>query len=44
MPRCLGERLLLELELRRQIEQAHLSLLFRQHFVKKRQVIAEKHH
>ena len=37
-----GEILLLELELRRQIEQAHLLLLFRNHFVEKRQVVAKE--
>ncbi len=38
----LGEIFLLQLQLRREIEQAHLALLFRQHFVEKRQVIAEE--
>ena len=37
-----GEILLLEFELRRQIEQAELLLLFGNHFVEKCQVIAEK--
>ena len=37
-----GEVLLLELELCGQIEQAKLFLLFRNHFVQKRQVIAEE--
>jgi hypothetical protein len=38
-----GEVLLLEFELRRQIEQAHLALLFGNHFVEKGQVVAEEH-
>ena len=37
-----GEILLLELELRRQVEQAHLALFFRHDLVEKRQVVAEK--
>src|SRR5712692_9316716 len=37
-----GEVFLLELELCRQIKQAHLALLFRDSFVQKRQMVAEK--
>ena len=42
MPCVLGEVLLLELELRRQVQQAHLALFFRHHLVKKCQVVAEE--
>src|SRR5208337_877984 len=34
---------LLQLQLVRQIEQAHLALFFREHFVQKREVVAEEH-
>src|SRR5712692_7048802 len=37
-----GKILLLQLELRRQVEQTHLALLLREHFVQKRQVVAEE--
>ena len=36
------EILLLQLQLGRQVEQSHLAFLFRQHFVEKREVVAEE--
>ena len=38
----LGEVLLLQLELGRQVEQSHLALLFRKHLVEKREMVAEE--
>src|SRR5204863_8525465 len=38
----LGELHLLQLELRGQVEQAHLFLFFRDHIVQKREMVAEK--
>ncbi len=43
MPRDLAKVFLLELQLARQIEQAHLLLLLRHHFVEEGEVIAEEH-
>ena len=39
----LGEVFLLQLQLGRQVQQAHLALFFRQHFVEEGEVIAEEH-
>src|SRR5438132_3675204 len=42
LPRC--KFALLQLELRRQIEQAHLALLLGEDFVEKRQMVAKEEH